>query len=261
VLPSALIVVERRDFIRGCLTCWLAKYCGEIGAVPVADVESGLPPDTLSGATGAIIGMEPSEQPEWLYRQIAWLRARHASLPIVLIVEAEYVRAAANLAAELDLQGYIPVSSNLEVAAAAVRLVLAGGSYFPRPQNVEPRHGEVLPSYQHPAVDPARIAELTSRERAVLGLLASGMPNKVIAHRLGMSLSTVKAHVHHIIRKLQVGNRTEVALLTRRMHADMAEAAKISVPPIVMATTSRSGIRTDIGVQDTSVERRAEDLS
>jgi hypothetical protein len=67
--------------------------------------------------------------------------------------------------------------------------------------------------------------------------------------------------VHHIIRKLQVGNRTEVALLTRRMHADMAEAAKISVPPIVMATTSRSGIRTDIGVQDTSVERRAEDLS
>ena len=89
--------------------------------------------------------------------------------PLVLIVEAEYVRAAANLAAELDLQGYIPVSSNLEVAAAAVRLVLAGGSYFPRPQNVEPRHGEVLPSYQHPAVDPARIAELTSRERAVPG--------------------------------------------------------------------------------------------
>ena len=161
----------------------------------------------------------------------------------------------------MDLQGYIPVSSNLEVAAAAVRLVLAGGSYFPRPQNVEPRHGEVLPSYQHPAVDPARIAELTSRERAVLGLLASGMPNKVIAHRLGMSLSTVKAHVHHIIRKLQVGNRTEVALLTRRMHADMAEAAKVSVPPIVMAPTSRSGIRTDIGVQDTSVEQRAEDLS
>jgi hypothetical protein len=52
-------------------------------------------------------------------------------------------------------------------------------------------------------------------QRLTLSLLASGMPNKVIARRLGMSLSTVKAHAHHIIRKLRVGNPTEAALLTR----------------------------------------------
>ena len=73
------------------------------------------------------------------------------------------------------------------------------------------------------------MAELTSRERAVLSLLASGMPNKVIARRLGMSLSTVKAHAHHIIRKLRVGNRTEAALLTRHIQVDTPEAASLDV--------------------------------
>jgi DNA-binding NarL/FixJ family response regulator len=38
------------------------------------------------------------------------------------------------------------------------------------------------------------------------------VPNKDIGDRLGMSLSSVKGHVHHIIRKLNVRNRTEVAL-------------------------------------------------
>jgi DNA-binding NarL/FixJ family response regulator len=257
VLPSSLIVVERREFIRGCLIGWLAKYVGEMTAIAVADVESALSPDELSRSAGAIIGMEASEQTEWLHRQIAWLRARHAHLPIALIVEAEQVKAAVDLAVELDLQGYIPVTSNLEVAAAAVRLMVAGGSYFPRPQNVDPRQSEPLPGYENSA----RISELTSRERAVLMLLASGMPNKVIAHRLSMSLSTVKAHVHHIIRKLRVGNRTEVALLARHLPADMAGAAKVSVSPVVMAAASRSGFRAEAGIADASIERHVEDLS
>ena len=54
-------------------------------------------------------------------------------------METEQRRAAANLTGELYLQGYIPLSSNLEVAAAAVRLVVAGGNYFPRPLNAELR--------------------------------------------------------------------------------------------------------------------------
>lgn len=229
VLPSVLIVVEKREFIRGCLIRWLAKHCSEIAAIAVADIASALPPDELARSVSAIIGMASAEQPEWLYRQIAWLRAKDAKLPIVLIVETEQVRAAANLTGELYLQGYIPLSSNLEVAAAAVRLVVAGGNYFPRPLNAELRQTELAPGCDHPAVDPARMAELTSRERAVLSLLASGMPNKVIARRLGMSLSTVKAHAHHIIRKLRVGNRTEAALLTRHIQADTPEAASLDV--------------------------------
>lgn len=57
---------------------------------------------------------------------------------------------------------------------------------------------------------------LTARERAVLELLGTGKPNKIIAYKLGMSLSTAKIHVHNIIRKLQVKNRTEAVIAAGR---------------------------------------------
>jgi DNA-binding NarL/FixJ family response regulator len=43
----------------------------------------------------------------------------------------------------------------------------------------------------------------------VLGLLAEGLPNKVIATRLGISDQTVKFHVASITAKLGAANRTE----------------------------------------------------
>ena len=46
----------------------------------------------------------------------------------------------------------------------------------------------------------------------MLELLEHGLPNKIIAYRLEMAQSTVKAHVHSIIAKLNVRNRTEAAV-------------------------------------------------
>ncbi len=61
------------------------------------------------------------------------------------------------------------------------------------------------------------IAELTEREREVLGLLAQGMPNKEIASRLIISERTAKFHVSSIMSKLGATNRTEaVALAAQR---------------------------------------------
>jgi DNA-binding NarL/FixJ family response regulator len=235
---NALIVVERREFTRGCLACWIASYCSGIDVAPVGDAESDLSSDAFSRYIAAIIGMAPPDQYGWLYRQIASLRVRQPRLPIILIAEAEQSRSAADLAAQLDLQGFIPASSSLEVATAAVHLVLAGGSYFPRPPNDASQQKDQLLHNEHSgAVDLTLIAELTLRERSVLVLLASGMPNKVIANRLRMSLSTVKAHVHHIIRKLKVGNRTEVALLARHINPAMIETADLIAPPSELSTT------------------------
>lgn len=54
--------------------------------------------------------------------------------------------------------------------------------------------------------------DLTTRERDVLRLIAQGMSNKLIARRLGISESTVKVHVKHLLKKLQVKSRVEAAV-------------------------------------------------
>lgn len=55
-------------------------------------------------------------------------------------------------------------------------------------------------------------AELTAREREVLQLLATGQTNREIARQLVVSPGTVKTHIEHIIRKLDVSDRTQAAV-------------------------------------------------
>jgi DNA-binding NarL/FixJ family response regulator len=57
---------------------------------------------------------------------------------------------------------------------------------------------------------------LTEREREVLGLVASGLANKVIARELGISEKTVKNHVTHILHALGLTDRTQAALWAQR---------------------------------------------
>lgn len=54
--------------------------------------------------------------------------------------------------------------------------------------------------------------ELTGREREVLGLVAQGLPNKLIARRLEISEKTVKTHLTSIYRRIGVGSRTEAVV-------------------------------------------------
>jgi two-component system nitrate/nitrite response regulator NarL len=65
----------------------------------------------------------------------------------------------------------------------------------------------------------SEVAErLTPREREILDLVAAGLSNKQIAHRLSIELSTAKNHVHHILEKLGVRHRGEAAAALRTEH-------------------------------------------
>jgi len=57
---------------------------------------------------------------------------------------------------------------------------------------------------------------LTEREREVLTLIGEGLPNKVIAQRLGIGEKTVKAHVTRIFQAIGVTDRTQAALWVQR---------------------------------------------
>ena len=59
-------------------------------------------------------------------------------------------------------------------------------------------------------------AYLTARERALIGLVVQGLPNKQIARQLGITEGTVKVHLHTIYQKLGVPNRTALTMLMHR---------------------------------------------
>ena len=57
---------------------------------------------------------------------------------------------------------------------------------------------------------------LTNRELEVLTLMAQGLPNKLIAYKLGVTLHTAKFHVAQILAKLGAASRTEAVTLGAR---------------------------------------------
>lgn len=60
-----------------------------------------------------------------------------------------------------------------------------------------------------------RQGELTERERAVMGLVLEGLPNKLIADRLNISVRTVEVHRARVFEKMEVKSAVELANLLR----------------------------------------------
>ena len=58
---------------------------------------------------------------------------------------------------------------------------------------------------------------LTPRQTDVLALLLKGLPNKLIARELNVSVDTVKDHVAAVLRTLGVNSRTQAVLVVSRM--------------------------------------------
>ena len=74
------------------------------------------------------------------------------------------------------------------------------------------------------------LAALTRRPRQVANLVLRGFSNGEIAERLGISVNTVKAHVHAMYKKLNVHNRTKLAIaLMKRQQVKMQGARSEAV--------------------------------
>ena len=212
-----LILVDRRALIREFLSTWVIGIHQVFNVISVADAEASVSPDALAQATMVIIGAGALVlSSSWFDRQVNWIRANRLDVPITAILDADDDLAPGVTLLDTRLQGCIPTSSSIGVAAAALQLVAAGGLYFPRTagQN-EPPPGPASREAVRQGSASSLVAKLTPRERAVLELLEQGMANKIIAYRLSLSQSTVKAHVHSIISKLNVRNRTEAAVTSQ----------------------------------------------
>lgn len=64
--------------------------------------------------------------------------------------------------------------------------------------------------------EPTKIGTLTAREREIISLLATGLANKGIADKLGITDTTVRHHLTNIFNKLDVSSRQKLLVLAHR---------------------------------------------
>ncbi|ULU27084.1 LuxR C-terminal-related transcriptional regulator [Dyella terrae] len=126
----------------------------------------------------------------------------------------------------MGVQGFIPKAYSPDIMLSAVRLVLSGGVYVPPLLLQERADGPVSAPAAVAAQTASSAADsleerlrklLTERQIDVLRLLSQGKPNKLIARDLGISEGTVKIHLAAIFRALNVRNRVEAVVASRRI--------------------------------------------
>ncbi len=64
---------------------------------------------------------------------------------------------------------------------------------------------------------PARFASLTTRERQVLPLVVSGLPNKLIAAELGISEAVIKVHRSQLMRKMRADSLPDLVRMAGKI--------------------------------------------
>lgn len=132
------------------------------------------------------------------------LRAAQQGVPIAIVSADE---AAERIATSLRLgaAGFVPKSAPLDTIIEAITHLVAGLTWSP-----------AAPSAAGDQ-DLERFASLTLAQQRVLIGLQKGLLNKQIAHDVGITEATVKAHMTAIFRKLGVQNRTQAVLIARRL--------------------------------------------
>ncbi|MCB8878088.1 helix-turn-helix transcriptional regulator [Acidisoma silvae] len=120
----------------------------------------------------------------------------------------EAVAGAARCAIDCGAHGFFSTAdTGVRMLRSAVEFVANGGAYVPT--------SLLLDTSTNPsqAMITRLQNSLTVRQSEVLACIKQGKPNKVIAHELGMSESTVKIHVRNILQQLGAINRTQAVFL------------------------------------------------
>jgi DNA-binding NarL/FixJ family response regulator len=135
-------------------------------------------------------------------------------IPVVVLVSGRVAQAAVPAMLRAGARGVLPDDATGEEIAAAIDAAAAGLVVVP-PELVtdlvssQPERSDGAGLARPGAGAPPTAPALTPREREVLSMLAEGLPNKLIAARLGISEHTVKTHLEAIFDKLGASTRAE----------------------------------------------------
>ena len=120
----------------------------------------------------------------------------------IVILSVDLTEADLMSAVDMSVKGYLLKTSSGDALNQALKLVLAGESVFPSDALIKGMSNR----------QEAQEVGLTPREEEILRYIAKGLSNKCIARELDVTEGTVKVHIKAILKKLDMGNRTQAAI-------------------------------------------------
>ena len=223
---GTILYVDEQRFTRECIGRELARRLPEFAIIERASAQDLVSDDRGLADVALIIlyvhadrmdlhanGADPD--PSAIGTQLALLESCARDTPRVLMSEAEVPENILE-AFRRHIRGYVPTTLPIKQVAEAIRFVAAGGTFVPESiLRLHERDHQSTPEEPQTATPSDELATFSPRQNEVLRMLWNGSANKVIAYQLKMSESTVKVHIRHIMKKLNVNNRTQVVLRTR----------------------------------------------
>ncbi len=205
-LDRCIALVESRTFMRECIRRGMqpAFSLPVVTFSTLSELES-----QFSDAIALVFLCLGDAGQEECANALKVLSALNPSIPIVVhatVNDVELAKTAINSGAK----GYLPCTTNFEIAIEAVRFILAGGTYIP----IDYLFPSGQPSPRATQASPL-VNVLTGREISIVKAIQEGKSNKIIAYKLCICEGTVKVHLRNIMKKLNARNRTDVAIKAR----------------------------------------------
>lgn len=112
---------------------------------------------------------------------------------------------------QAGVSGFVLVEATPEDLLDAIRSVVSGHSVLP--DQVTGALFTQISDHRGPSSGPEATegVQMTPRQREVIELIAEGMSNKKIAAELHISIHTVKSHIRHIMKKLDLNTRLQIS--------------------------------------------------
>ena len=134
------------------------------------------------------------------------IRAEHSDTAVLVLTSFSDARRITE-ALGVGAAGYLLKDSSADDVVRGIRAASEGGA------PLDPQAARLLLEARD-APDP--LEGISPREREVFALLLDGLPNKLIAQRLGISEKTVKTHLTNIFREIDVTDRLQAVLWAER---------------------------------------------
>ncbi len=125
----------------------------------------------------------------------------------ILVLTSRSDKLLINQLLEIGVQGYCLKGVGVEMLLLALRSVAGGASWWDQTATAE------IYTLAHTKTTPEPTSRLTPREQEILKLITAGKTTQEIATAFFITPGTVRVHIHAILQKLEVRDRTQAALI------------------------------------------------